>query len=339
MSSISKNDIDFFNMLDKGISYKNPELLNKCKVALQAFMVEPKAKIKKQQKEAIQALGVGVSTDFPIMTTQKFNTIIESDYFDTGYEQAFKNVSLDKGKLYWEIATVTNSLNFYKVEEGQKIEVAGLAGTRTYGRAEYYGGAIGWTDAMIRAREIPAMVDLASVFRNKHWSNKAGIHYALMATAAALHVVAWQGVPADGRTLRDNLTINAGAFQLANVNKNKGYGNTAMMPFLLFANLEDEERIEASFRVTSGQLVAARENGIAVTGRRIRRIYTLDDNIVAGSPILVLPGNKSQKTDVMQPTTYGPELDILSLNRVQSVWSIYGSIIADDEQYIQLTLG
>jgi hypothetical protein len=335
------SDLDFFQMYQKGISYKNPELLNQCQVALQAFLGLPKKKIKRkiQAMSQIQATGVGVSTDFPLITADNFNVTIEMDNFDMGWEQSFRQVTLTKDRLFWEIYNVANSLTFYKVEEGQKIEVAGLTGSKVTANAEYYGGAIGWTDEMIRSRKVPAMVDLATIFRNKFWVNKANIHYALLAVAAALTTVAWQGVAADGRTLRDILTINEGAYQLGNTNKDKGYGDTANMPLNMYANMQDEERIEAAFRVTSGQLVAARENGIAITGRRIRRIYTFNSNIVAGSPILVLPGQKIQKADAMQPTPYGPELDILSLNRVQAVWAIYGAIVGDDEQCIQLTLG
>jgi hypothetical protein len=340
MGRLNQNGSDkvFFDMLEKGISYRNPELLGQCAVALQAFLGLPKKKMV-EKSEKIQALGVGVSTDFPFVTTDNFNVTIEMENYDMGWEQAFRQITLDRNKLFWELYTVTNGLTFFKVEEGQKLEVAGLAGSKVYGEAEYYGGAIGWTDKMIRAREVPAMVDLANIFRNKFWVNKANIHYALLAVAAALHPVAWQGVAADGRTLRDILTINAGRYLLANTNKNKGYGDTANSPMILIANLNDEDRIEAAFRVTSGQLVAARENGIAITGRTIRRIYTLNSNIQSGSPLLILPGNKIQKADAMQPTTYGPELDILSLNRVQAVWAIYGALIGDDEQCLQLTLG
>lgn len=327
-------DVDYLSQLQKGLEYKNEALLDQCKVALQCFLNEPKKKI----KEKIKATGITVSTDLPLVTTDNFNVTLESDYFDMGWELAFKQVPIDKGKKYWEVYNIANSLTFNKVEEGQKLEQAGFTGTRQLGEVDYYGGALGWTDAMIRFRELAAMLDLAQTFRNKFWSNKANIHYALMATAAALTVIAYQGVAADGRTLRDILTLNQGAYQLGFLNRNKGYGDTANMPIILYANVADEERIEAAFRVTSGQLVAARENGIAITGRRVKRIYTYNAFIASGSPIMVLPGNKLQKADTMPPTTYGAELDILSLNRVQTVWAIYGAIIGDTEQCLQLTL-
>jgi hypothetical protein len=338
MGFIAKDDIAFFQAVKKAYDARTEEkpdraLEAKLGEVLQAFLQKPKKVYQKQ----IQA--VGVSTDFALITKESFNVTIETDNFDMGWEQSFRQVPLGKNQDSWEIYNVANSLTFYKVEEGQRIEVAGLVGTKATAAVDYYGGAIGWTDKMIRFRKVPAMIDMAGVFRNKFWTNKANNHYALLGTAAALTVIAQQGVAADGRTLRDILTINEAAFQLGNTNKDKGYGDAANAPFILYANPQDEERIEGAFRVTSGQLAAARENGIAITARRIKRIYTYNSNIVAGSPILVWPGQKSQKADAMQPTVYTQEVDILTLNRLQAVWAIYGAIIADTDQTLQLTLG
>lgn len=339
MGYIAKDDIKFFdsmaNAQESRYDNHNPDfdLEDKLKIAIQAFLNKPKKTLEKK----IQA--VGVSTDFAQITHESFNVTVETDNFDMGWEQAFRQVPLGKNQDTWEIYNVANSLTFFKVEEGQRIEVAGLTGTTATATVDYYGGAIGWTDKMIRFRKVPAMIDMAGVFRNKFWSNKANNHYALLAVAAALNPVAWQGVAADGRTLRDILTINRAAFLIGNVNRNKGYGNTANSPLVLYANPNDEDRIEAAFRVTSGQLAAARENGISVTGRRISRIYTYNPSIVSGHPLLVLPGNKLQKADAMAPTTYTQEIDVLTLNRVQAVWAIYGAIVGDTDQCYQLTLG
>lgn len=338
MGFIAKDDIAFFDALKRAQENREQEkpdktLETKLNLTLQAFLSKPK----KEYEKKIQA--VGVSTDFSILTKESFNVTIETDNFDMGWEQAFRQVPLGKNQDSWEIYNVSNSLTFYKVEEGQRIEAAGMEGTKATASVDYYGGAIGWTDKLIRFRKVPAMIDMAGVFRNKYWANKGNIHYALLGTAAALTTVAWQGVAADGRTLRDILTLNRGAFLLGNTNKDKGYGDAANAPFILYANPNDEERIEAAFRVTSGQLAAARENGIAITGRRIKRVYTYNTNIVSGSPIMIWPGQKSQKADAMQPTTYTQEVDVLTLNRVQAVWAIYGAIIGDTEQAIGLTLG
>jgi hypothetical protein len=336
------SDLDFFNMLIKGMEYKNPEHIKACKETLQAFVGEPKKLIKQKiqaMQEKIQSIGIGVSTDFPFVTTDSFNVTIQEQTYDMGWEQVFKQVVLDKGKFYWEIYDVANSLTFFKVEEGQKLEAAGLSGTKLYGEVEYYGGAIGWTDKMIQAREIPAMIDLANIFRNKFWVMKANTHYALISTAAALTVVPWQGVAADGRSLRDLLTVGVSQNTLALANLNKGYGDMANAPMIIIAHNADEQRLEAAFKLSLNNIVGARENAIEAPRRRITRVYTYDTNILPGFPLMILPGQKSQKADAMAPTTYGPELDILSLNRIQSVWAIFGATIADSDQFLTLTLG
>lgn len=340
MSNIimGKNEYAFFealcdcaNAADRGESFDKAKY-EKAKIALQAFINKPEMAVKKK----IQA--VGVSTDFPVITTPYYNTTIQEDNFDMGWMQVFKEVMLPKGRLDWTIYDVGNSLTFFRVEEGQRIEVANISGSKVTAECEYYGGAIGWTDKMIRAREIPAMVDLAQIFRNKFYVNKANNFYALIAAASALNVTPYQGVAGDGISRRIVLTLNRGAFNLGNRNLNKGYGDAANANFVLFANPRDEEAIEAAFRVTSGQLVAARENGTAITGRRITRVYTYNSNIVAGAPLLVWPGWKSQRAEVMAPTTYTQEVDVLTLNRVQAVWSIYGGVVADTDQFETITL-
>lgn len=334
------SDKDFFQALIKGVEYKNQDLLGQCAVAVQAFVREPNVLVKKN----IQALqkniqAVGVSTGFPIITKESYNVTIEMDNFDMGWEKVFRQVPLGKNQDSWEIYDVANSLTFYKVEEGQRIEVAGVTGSKTSAQVEYYGGAIGWTDKMIRFRKVAAMLDLAQIFRNKFWVNKANIHYALLAAAAALNVTAFQGVAADGQTRRDIRTINQAAFNLTNRLRNKGYGDMANAPLIMYANPNDEERIEAAFRVVSNALVSTNNRGEQITARRITRIYTYNTSIVAGSPILVLPGQKLQKADAMQPTTYTQEIDVLTLNRVQAVWAIFGAIVADTDQCETITLG
>lgn len=332
---VKGNDYKFFDkILDiyKKQSFESESAV-KTKYALQAFLQKPKLQRNKQiqaMKKQIQA--VGVSTDFPLLTKDSFNVTIEMDNYDLGFEEAFKQVKLGKGKDSWEIYNVGNSLNFSKIEEGQRIEVAGLSGSKTSGEVDYYGGAIGWTDRMIRFRKVPAMIEMAEIFKNKFWVNKANNHYALIAAAAALNLTAYQGVAGDGQGRRDVLTINQAAYDLTNRNKNKGYGDMANAPLILYANPNDEERIEGAFKATSNAFAAGLNRIEAVTSRRIKRIYTYNESITAQEPILALPGRKIQKADVLQPKVYNQEQDMLTLNRVQAVWAIYGAIVADTDQ-------
>lgn len=311
---------------------KAAPLVPRVKRALQAFLLAPKV----QQKKIIKAFGV--STDMTQLTKSAFNVTVEEDNFDLGYESAFRSVPLSDGDLTWEIYNVTNGIEFQKVEEGGRIEMNGLEGESVFAECDYYGGALGFTDKMIRGRKIPVMLDMAALFRNKFWANKANNHYALI-SAAALNTTLYQGAPAEGQLRRDVQTMNLMAYTLANRCKNKGYGDTANMQFVAYVHLLDKARWEAA--QLAGTNILAPALGI---GQKIeytfRTFYTLNQYIAQGSPIIAIPGQKSQKAEAMAPTTYAPNgADPLTLNQFQAVWSIYGAAVADTDQFQQGTLG
>lgn len=332
---ISKDDSLFFDMLTQALEKGDRKTADKVQVALNAFMLKPKKLITKQ----IQA--VGVSTDFARLTKDAYNVTIEEDNFDLGYQRAFRDVTVGKGQDSWEIYTVTDGLTFRKIPEGGRIRVEGLTGEKITAYVDKYGGALGWTDEMIRFRKIAAMVDMAMIFRNNFWLNKANNHYALLAAATLVNpVLAWQGVAADGQLRRDIQTINEAAFQLSNANKDKGYGDTANVRMILYANPRDKARINAAFRATTNQTLGAGNSTVGTELEwNIDVIYTFNASIVARQPVLVLPRNKIQKADVMQPTTFTQPKDPLTLNELQAVWAYYGAVIADTDQVKKLTLG
>jgi hypothetical protein len=307
-------------------------------IALQAFIQRPKTEQKKMLRQ-IQA--VSVSTDFAQLTKDAFNITIENENFDMGWEKAFKQVTLGRGQDSWEIPDVANGLQFRKYQEGQRVRVEGMSGSKVTAYVDYYAGALGWTDKMIRFRKIPSMISNAETFRNKFWSNKADNHYLLLAAAAALagQTTAWQGAAALGEARRDILTFNQAAFDLTNRLRNKGYGDMATAPLLVYANPFDEERIEAVFKAKTSNLLSTNAIGREITRRKIDRIYTYTNRITAGFPIMVLPGRKFQKADAMAPTTFTGPIDILTLNHTQAVWAIYGAVAADGEQAQTVTLG
>jgi hypothetical protein len=180
---------------------------------------------------------------------------------------------------------------------------------------------------------------MAMLFRNAFWSNKADNHYVLIAAAGGVNTTAYQGAAAEGQLRRDVQTINAGAYALANRNKDKGYGDTANTPIIAYVHLQDKPRFEAALAVTANGLNPALGIGARVQ-YSIRPFYTLNSNIKQGSPILGLPGHKSQKADALAPTTYTPGgADPLTLNQYQAVWAIYAAAVGDTDQYETVSLG
>lgn len=340
MGYFCKNDEKFLDwslrILDGNAT---DEEKGKVHAAIQAFFVGPKKQHKKIQALRAKIQAVSVSTDFPIPLADEFNITMEEDNYDMGWEAAFKQVPLGQAQDFWEIHNVVNGISFRKVDEGGRVAMDTITGTRVTAYVDYYGAALGWTDKMIRFRKIAQMVDEARAFRNKFWVNKADNHYSLLSAAAAGNITTYQGAAADTRIQRDVLTINSCAFSLGDINKDKGYGDTASAPYLIYANPQDEERLEAAFRVTTNYLTAGQQAGTSINTRnRISRIYTFNSNISAGTPLMILPGNKNQKADAMQLTYYQVPKDPLTLNEGTAAWAIYGAIVADTDQCRQFNL-
>jgi hypothetical protein len=331
LSIITKPD-QFVDLLAKAKFDKDPTAEKFVKAAIQSFINEPNRLYRKKVQAA------GVSTDFAVLTKDAFNVTIEQDNFDMGWEQAFRLVPIARGQDSWEIYNVSNGITFDKIPEGGRIETRKMTGTKQTAYVDYYGGAFGWTDQMIRFRKIPAMIDLALQFRNKFFVDKADNFYLLLDTASASNTtVAWQGAAANGRLQRDILTINQTAFNIANANKDKGYGDTASARMIIYANPNDRERIEAAFRATTQSMATAGQDGEMI-GWPIQRVYTFNSNISSGSPLMVLPGQKIQRAEVMAPTTYRGVKDPLTLTEIQAVWSIYGGAVGDTDQVYKFTL-
>jgi len=341
-SYIAKSDDLLFETIEKGLDKGDRVALGQVRVALQAFLMRPKVEVRKriQGLAAIKLQAItGVSTDFAKLVSDAFNVTIGADNFDLGYQRAFRDVPLGTRQDTWDIYDVQNGLTFRLVPEGDRIQVDSLSGSLVTAHVDYYGGALGWTDKMIRYRKVAAMVDMAQIFRNKFWSNKADNHYMLLATAAATagQTTTYQGAAADGQLRRDILTINEAAFQLADRCKDKGYGDTASLPLVLYANPKDKGRILAAFAATTGQMTNVAGGAVAIHWN-ITPIFTFNANIVADHPIIVLPGAKIQAAEDMPPTTFTAPKDPLTLNEVQSVWSIYGAVVADTDQCQRMNL-
>jgi len=333
MGIIAKNDLAFFDAVAESMQKPSFELKKKIQATWGAFMLKPRVNMVKR----IQA--IGVSTDLEKITADAFNVTVDSAIYDLGYEQAYQKIQLGRNQDFWEIYDVTNGLTFRKVVEGERIQLEGISGSKVTAYVDYYGGAIGWTDKMIRYRKIGPMVQLASIFRNRFYSKKANVHYALLAAAAALNITTYQGAAADGELRRDIETINLAAYTLTNRVKDKGYDpqNMAEARLLLYANPKDRARIRAAQQATASSMAQVASNAAQVDWN-ITPIFTYDSNVSSGSPILVLPGNHIQAATDMEPTTFTSPKDPLTLNELQAVWSIYGATVADTDQCQQVTL-
>jgi hypothetical protein len=323
----------FFQALEKAAVDKDKQSMEKCKIALQAFIDKPRKKsklVKTKLTEKIQAFTV--STDLPFLTGEPFKHTHEENEYDMGYEMAFDNVPKVKGKRFWSWLTTQDALTVKKVPEGGRIDVVGASGDKVYFHCNKYGGALGWTYEAIEGREIMQLIRLARRFRSVQYETKSNIGYLLLQTAAASNPVTAYQTTGAGQLQNDILTINLAILTLTKRLKDKGYGDMANARVIIYAHRDLENRIGAALRATTNALATAGSSGQQITSRPIDIIYTYNSAISWDKPIVLVPKNGLMKMDYMLPTVMTDKQDILTLNIAQAVWADYGFGVGDTEQ-------
>lgn len=290
----------------------------------------------KQQFAKIQAQKLqasAVSSDFPGLPRGGYDLNINQDNWDNGWEDSFKTKPVAMRQLFWTIYDVSTSISFQKIEEGARLVKQDFAGAPQFVSCDYYGSAIEWTHRLLATSEPSALIDLMEEFANKFGKNKADNFYSLIFTAAALNgYLPLQGTASDSRIQRVVKTINKISSGLGRENKDKALGNTAKIPKILYAVPEDEDIIEAAFRVTTAALASGGQDGEAITSSRIKRVYTYNDYVEPDKFIMTLPKGKCQRGEVMSLTAFNSPIDPYTLNKGTAAWAIYGGAIADPEQ-------
>jgi hypothetical protein len=299
---------------------------------IQAFLGFPEQK-KKLEIEAFTTKG-----DMPELFTRLPYINIATKYFDFGYEAAYSPAVLDvingQSKLTWELVTGSDTIVFSEMAEGEAPVVASATATKVLARCTRHSGALGWTDELIRDRSLNILIQRAELFRNKFYEHKANQHYAGMTAAATVNSpITWQTTTETvGVTLdRDRKTINAAAGYLANLLKDKGYGDTANANYLLFLNA-------TAMKARAQVALATANTGVIIPTQvvwNVTPVYTLNTEMPATTTtgIMVLPGNKIQRADAMQPTSF-MKVDVASMTYQEYVHAYYGYTLADTDQLV-----
>jgi len=270
------------------------------------------------------------SSDLPTLTKDVFDVTSKVDNFDIAWQEAFKSIQLRKGQLSWEIADVENAVVFKQIPEGGKVEFGRVSGDKVTAEVKKYGAGLAFTWEMIEGNKLYAFVDLMNTTRAKLYKTWADVHYGLINTAAVAHGVPWQGTSGDKQVDRDIMTLNAAAYAIANACKDKGYGDTANMPMLLFVSPKYRSRINAAFKAST-----INERGVTIEWP-IEVRYTFNGNITADKADLVLPGHKAQNAVYLRELGLKRQ-DNDSLSELQTYWTAFGGAFADSEQASQLS--
>lgn len=274
------------------------------------------------------------SSDLPQLTKDVFNVTSQTPTFDLGWQAAFKGVTLKKGQLSWEIATVSEATEFELTPEGAKCKISSFSGSKIIADIQKYSRGLGTTWETIEGNKLYKFVDNLDSMRSKLYGLWSLVHYGLLATAAATNQVAWQGVGTDKTIDRDLATLNEGASQLTRGTKDSGYGDTAQAVLLLYIDPKFKSRIGAAMSVTLDALVNSGGNGTPLNWK-IQPIYTYSAEIPVNKGLLVLPGNKIQNAVYLQEMSF-KEKSIETLNEIRTYWTAFGAVVADNDQCFEL---
>lgn len=275
------------------------------------------------------------SSDLPSLTKDVFDVTPKVDNFDLAWQDSFKGVPLRKGQLSWEIADVEQAITFKKIPEGGKVEFGQFLGDKVTVSVEKYGAGVGITWEIIEGNKLYAFVERLDITRAKLYGVWGDAHYGLLNAAAAQNTVAWQGEATDKQIDRDIATLNQAAYVIGNACKNKGYGDTANAPMILYISPQYKARINAALKTGQSDIVIAGGKGSMVNWP-IEVRYTFNSNITANKGVLVLPGHKIQNAVYLRELGLSKQ-EIDSLNELRTYWTAFGAVVADDEQCAQLS--
>lgn len=275
------------------------------------------------------------SSDLPQLTKDVFDVTTKADNFDLAWQDSFKGIPLRKGQLSWEITDVEQAITFKEIPEGGKVKFGHLSGDKVVADIKKYGAGLAITWEMVEGNKLYAFVEALDATRAKLYGVWGNVHYGLLNAAAAEHTVAWQGASSDKQIDRDIATLNQGAYVIGNACKNKGYGDTANAPMILYTSPQHKARINAALKAGQSEIITSGGAG-AMLNWPIDVRYTFNSNITANKGVLVLPGHKIQNSVYLRELGLSRQ-EIESLNELRTYWTAFGAAIGDDEQCAQLS--
>ncbi|MEJ2248036.1 MAG: hypothetical protein P8Y70_00065 [Candidatus Lokiarchaeota archaeon] len=289
----------------------------------------------KSEHKIIQAFAG--SSELPKLTKDVFNVTQKVPNFDLSWQQAFKGIPLKKGQLEWEICDVEDSIVYQLIPEGGKCKFFKISGASAQVGIQKYGAGLGITWETIEGRKLYKFIDQMEAARTKLYKLWADIHYGLLATAAALTVVTWQGTANDPVIDRDIATLNKGYLTIGEATKDSGYGDTANEEMLVFASPLLKSRFKRAIEAVSSDIIRGRRDnspgsvGSQTVDYNITPYYTWNSAIPANKALMILPGKKIQNSIYLRELGLSKK-DIESLNELRTYWTAFGGAVGDTDQ-------
>jgi hypothetical protein len=338
-----------FNLNWETFNFKDPEQRKALAGALQYFCALPNrfvperlAKIEEfvkahKQIQEFTLASDGWENEKAIDIFQKFH--LQTDY-DNGYEQIFdiRDFSGTKASGF-DLAAVRSGLTFREVKEGEKLKVYQMAGAKERVYFCYYGGALGWHRRLFEDGDWWTIEDNAIEFRNKAYSSRAAVYYALLEAAAdakgccAVISAPCSDCDADARSIATS--INYAATNILLNTSGRGYdANPATAQFVVLTPLQLRGRV----RYALGQRMQAFTDSEKIIDYNFKLITTT--MLTNTNRILVILPQRTLKIGYRMDLTLFDDFDILSYTDTVAGWMRHGGCVGDIDQIncIELTM-
>jgi hypothetical protein len=330
-----------FNLDWEVFNYKDPEQRKQLAGAMQYFAALPNKYIPSKfngvqefqaAHKAIQEFTLysdGYPNEKAIDVVEKFHIV--QDY-DNGYEQVFdvRDFSGTKASGF-DVAGIASGLTFREVKEGEKLKVYEAAGDKYRCYFCYYGAALGWHRRLFEDGDWWTIEDNAIEFRNKAYSFRASVFYALLESAAdavgCCSVVNndCSDCSADARSIADSINFAAMSI-LLNV-ANRGYNlNPQTTEFIVLTPLQLRGRVRQAMGVAN----QAFNESPRIVDYNFRVITSM--MLTNATRVMVILPKRTIKAGYRMDLTLFDDFDILSYTDTVAGWMRYGGCIGDLDQ-------
>ena len=268
----------------------------------------------------------GYPNEKAIDVVEKFHLMTD---YDNGYESIFDVRDFAGTKANgFDVAGAASGLTFREIKPGEKVKVYQMAAAKYRCYFCYYGGALGWHRQLFEDGDWWTIEDNAIEFRNKAYSSRAAVYYALL-EAAADEVGCCAAVPsdcsdcsADARSIAES--TNYAAVHLLTTLRNRGYGlNPGTTQLVVLTPIQLLGRVKAGLAVRNQAF--AESPTVANFNFRIQTSMMLTNT---NRVMVILPG-KTLKIGYRMDLTLFDDFDILSYTDTVAGWMRHGGCIGD----------
>ena len=279
--------------------------------------------------------------NLPEVTTRTWSPEYPQGYYDMNYSMLFQTEPVESNRGFFEVPSIERAFVFKQVGEGAEVDINTVSGSLITVPLIKFAAGLGWTDEMIRFRQLGRLLRSSENLRDSYYESKSNYHYNLLKTAG-------DAIP-DGDAGRTALstgstdaveniivTLDSAASSLIERCKDLGFTNILGRPQYLLCHHRNRTRVMQALRRT----VNDAEGSALQINQTIIPVFTATDSLAAAPTVgyLMFAGNYLRKAE----TSGGPftvtKANSRNLVYDQVSWSYWNAVVGNNAQIQRVIL-